>query len=109
MKLGGKSEHHRARCLACLSETVQSISDLESEGSAGNILQKRKVSQKTHIPISSQEEIERMVKGGVRDHRIVSNDAGRVSDPDMTYGYIGTRETPLGARPCRSRSRFGEN
>jgi len=48
--------------LRVLSETVQSISDLESEGSAGNILQKRKVSQKTHIPISSQEEIERMVK-----------------------------------------------
>ena len=43
-------------------EAVQTASDVENEGSAGNILQKRKVSQKTHIPVSSNEEIERKVK-----------------------------------------------
>ena len=62
MKMGGKSEHHRARRLACPSEAVQSAFDLESGGSAGNIMQKRKVSQKTHIPISSQEVVGKKVK-----------------------------------------------
>jgi hypothetical protein len=62
MKLGGKSEHHRAKRLACLPGAVSSASGLESGGSAGNILQKRKVSQKTFIPFFSKEEIERKVK-----------------------------------------------
>jgi len=62
MEWRGKSEHHRARCLASLQGAGQSASGGSSEGSAGNILQKRKVSQKIHIPISSQEDTERMVK-----------------------------------------------
>jgi hypothetical protein len=35
---------------------------IESEGSAGNILRERKVSQKIHIPFSSKEESEKQVK-----------------------------------------------
>jgi len=59
---GGKSEHHRAKRPARKPDAGHSVPGSSSGGSAGNILQKRKVSQKTYIPVSSKEAIWKQVK-----------------------------------------------